>query len=65
MSKKKKSNLPTFFVKSALKEYAKKKGLQVGSDALDRFNEEIGNLLDKAFERTVANKRKTLKPYDF
>ncbi len=65
MSKKKKAKIPTFFVKSALKEYAKANGVQIGSDAYDRFNQEIANLLNAAFERTKNNKRKTLKAYDF
>jgi len=62
---KKKSTTPTFFVKSAMKEYAKKKGVMVGSDSYDALNKSIGKMLDGAFARTKANKRKTLKAQDF
>jgi hypothetical protein len=51
----------TFFVKSAMKAYAKKKGAMVGSDSYDAFNKAIGD----AIARTKANKRKTLKAQDF
>ncbi len=63
MSKKK--GKITFFVKSAIKEYAKSKGLMIGSDSYEAYNIEISQLLDDAFARTKANKRKTLKGYDF
>lgn len=56
---------PTFFVKSAMKEYAKKNSVQVGSDSYEAFNTAIGKMLDEAFSRTTRNKRKTLKAYDF
>jgi len=62
---KKKSKTPAFFVKSAMKEYAKKKGAMVGSDSYDAFNKAIGKMLDGAIARTKANKRKTLKAQDF
>ncbi len=55
----------TFFVKSAMKAYAKKKGAMVGSDSYDAFNKAIGKMLDDAIARTKANKRKTLKAQDF
>jgi histone H3/H4 len=53
-----------FFVKSAIKEYAKSKGYNVGSDSYDALNGEIKAILDAAFKRTKQNKRKTLKAYD-
>ncbi|MHA1959622.1 MAG: DUF1931 domain-containing protein [Candidatus Thorarchaeota archaeon] len=53
-----------FFVKSAIKEYAKAKGFNVGSDSYEALNGEIKALLDAAFRRTKDNKRKTLKAYD-
>ncbi|UCE10492.1 MAG: DUF1931 domain-containing protein [Candidatus Thorarchaeota archaeon] len=56
--------MATYFVKSAIKEYAKKKGFNVGSDTYDRLNKEIESMLDAAFKRTKENKRKTLKAYD-
>jgi hypothetical protein len=53
-----------FFVKSAIKEYAKSKGFNVGSDSYAAIDSEIRALLDAAFKRTRDNKRKTLKAYD-
>lgn len=53
-----------FFVKSAMKEYAKSKGVMIGSDSYEAFNAAIQKLLDASFARTKANKRKTLKGYD-
>ncbi len=61
---KKKEKLPTFFVKSAIKEFAKSQDMMVGSDAYDAINEHIGNMLKAAAFRCKENKRKTLKAYD-
>ena len=61
----KKGKYPTFITKSAIKAYAKKKKLMVGSDSYEALNAAIGRLLDDAADRTKSNKRKTLKGYDF
>jgi histone H3/H4 len=59
-----KKKLPTFIVKSAVKEFAKGKNMMVGSDAYDAINNSIGEMLMKAAGRCKENKRKTLKAYD-
>lgn len=59
-----KAKLPTFFVKSAVKEFAKTQDMMVGSDAYDAINEKIGAMLMAAAGRCKDNKRKTLKAYD-
>ena len=65
MAKKKAATkFPTFFVKSAVKQFAKDNDMMVGSDAYDAINEKIGMMLTKAAQRCKDNKRKTLKAYD-
>ncbi len=65
MAKKKATmKLPTFFVKSAIKEFAKGQDMMVGSDAYDAINAKIGEMLMSAAGRCKENKRKTLKGYD-
>jgi hypothetical protein len=61
---KKSSKYPTFFVKSAIKAFAKEKNMMVGSDAYDAINNKIGKMLEAAAHRCKDNKRKTLKAYD-
>ena len=39
--------------------------MMVGSDAYDAINAKIYAMLEEAAERCKANKRKTLKAYDF
>ncbi|MFW9907417.1 MAG: hypothetical protein ACFFEF_02475 [Candidatus Thorarchaeota archaeon] len=56
--------LPTFVVKSAIKEFAKTNDMMVGSDAYDAINVRIGEMLMTAAGRCKENKRKTLKAYD-
>ena len=60
----KKKAYPTFFVKSAIKTFAKSKDMMVGSDAYDAINDKIGMMLETAAKRCKDNKRKTLKAYD-
>ncbi|NHI83828.1 MAG: DUF1931 domain-containing protein [Candidatus Thorarchaeota archaeon] len=59
-----KKSYPTFFVKSAVKEFAKQNDMMVGSDAYDAINVQIGKMLEAAAVRCKENKRKTLKAYD-
>ena len=61
---KKSTKFPTFFVKSAIKTFAKSQDMMVGSDAYDAINEKIGMMLTSAAKRCKDNKRKTLKAYD-
>ncbi|MFX0055955.1 MAG: hypothetical protein ACFFAX_08680 [Promethearchaeota archaeon] len=59
-----KKKYPTFFVKSAVKAFAKEKNMMVGSDAYEAINMAIGDMLTAAAKRCTDNKRKTLKAYD-
>ena len=59
-----KKKYPTFFVKSAVKAFAKDKNMMVGSDAYEAINTAIGDMLTVAAKRCMDNKRKTLKAYD-
>ncbi len=59
-----KAKFPTFFVKSAVKTFAKDHDMMVGSDAYDAINDKIGSMLMSAAARCKDNKRKTLKAYD-
>ena len=54
------------FVKSRIKSYVKNRGFRVSSEILNgtKLDDIIKSLLDKATERTKANKRKTVKPFD-
>ena len=66
MSKKKKAAKgPDFVVKKAVQDFARKNKMMVGSDAYDAINKAVGALMKEAGDRAKANKRKTLKAYDF
>ena len=54
-----------YVVKKAIGDFAKSKDMMVGSDAYDAINAKIHAMLLVAAERCTANKRKTLKAYDF
>lgn len=54
----------SLFVKKAVREYAKKKNLKVGSDFYQALDDSIKSLINEAGKRAVDNKRKTLKAYD-
>ncbi len=64
MAKKTAAKYPTFFVKSAVKDFAKRNNMMVGSDAYEAINNSIGEMLTAAAKRCKDNKRKTLKAYD-
>ena len=51
-------------VASKVKAYIKSKGLLTASDSLPAINAKVCALIDEAAERTVGNKRSTLKPQD-
>ena len=54
-----------FVVKKAIQDFAKKNKMMVGSDAYAAVDKAVAALLKDAAERCKANKRKTLKGYDF
>lgn len=51
-------------VKSKVREYAKKKKLNLGGDAAEALSREVARLVDRAAERAKANRRSTIKGRD-
>ena len=51
-------------VGSKVKEYIKSKECMTAGDTLEALSDKVRCLLDKAVERTKANKRKTVNPQD-
>jgi len=51
-------------VRSKVKEYAAKKKMRFGGDAIEALSKEVENLIDKAIERAKANGRGTVKGKD-
>jgi len=60
MAKKKES----LIVASKVKAYVKGKKMMTSSDALGALSDRVYDMLDKAIERTKANRRSTVKPQD-
>ncbi|MBA7665325.1 hypothetical protein ES703_73395 [subsurface metagenome] len=60
MAKKKES----LIVASKVKAYIKSKKMMTSSDALGAISDRVYCMLDKAIERTKANRRSTIKPQD-
>ncbi len=60
MAKKKES----LVVDSKVKAYVKSKKMMTSSDALGAISDRVYCKLDKAIERTKANRRSTVKPQD-
>ena len=51
-------------VKSKVREYAKKKKMNLGGDAAEALSKEVVKLVDRAAERAKANRRSTIKGRD-
>ncbi|HLD38992.1 MAG TPA: hypothetical protein VJB05_01620 [archaeon] len=51
-------------VKSKVREYAKKKKVNLGGDAAEALSREVIRLVDRAVERAKANRRSTVKGRD-
>lgn len=60
MAKKKES----LIVASKVKAYIKSKRMMTSSDALGAISDSVYCMLDKAVERTKANRRSTVRPQD-
>ena len=60
MAKKKES----LIVASKVKAYIKSKKMMTASDALEAISDRVYSMLDKAVERTKANRRSTVRPQD-
>ena len=61
MAKKKRESL---IVASKVKAYIKSKDMMTSSDALETISDSVYDMLDKAIERTKANRRSTVKAQD-
>ncbi|MFA5252545.1 MAG: hypothetical protein WC454_08180 [Phycisphaerae bacterium] len=51
-------------VASKIKAYVRSKKMMTSSDALGAISDRVYCMLDKAIERTKANRRSTVKPQD-
>jgi phosphohistidine swiveling domain-containing protein len=51
-------------VASKVKAYIKSKKMMTSSDAIAALSDKVCAILDKAVERTKANRRSTVKPQD-
>ncbi len=51
-------------VRSKVREYAKKKKVNLGGDAAQALSKEVSRLIDRAVERAKANRRSTIKGRD-
>jgi hypothetical protein len=51
-------------VASKVKAYVRSKKMMTSSDALGAISDRVYCMLDKAIERTKANRRSTVKPQD-
>jgi len=60
MAKKKES----LIVASKVRAYIKSKKMMTSTDALGAISDRVYCMLDKAIERTKANRRSTIKPQD-
>ncbi len=54
----------TLIVASKVKAYVKSKKMMTSADALGAISDSVYGMLDKAIERTKANRRSTVKPQD-
>lgn len=54
----------SLIVASKVKAYVRSKKMMTSSDALGAISDKVYCMLDKAIERTKANRRSTVKPQD-
>lgn len=54
----------SLIVASKVKAYVKSKKMMTSADALVAISDRVYCMLDKAIERTKANRRSTVKPQD-
>ena len=60
----KSSKKDVLVVASKVKAYIRSKGMMCSSDAIGAISDCIYSSLDRAIERTKANRRSTVKPHD-
>lgn len=63
-AKKASESKESLIVASKVKAYIKSKGAMTASDSLAALSCRVYCMLDKAIERTMANRRSTVKPQD-
>jgi hypothetical protein len=54
----------SLIVASKVKAYIKSKKMMTASESLEAISDRVYGMLDKAIERTKANRRSTVKPQD-
>ncbi len=54
----------SLIVASKVKAYIKSKKMMTSSDAIGAISDGVYRMLDRAIERTKANRRSTVKPQD-
>lgn len=60
------TNAPeTFLVATRVRAYIASQGLKMSDEAMDELNLQVRSLVDRALQRTRANKRLTIRPQDF
>lgn len=52
-------------VQSKVREYANKKGMRMGADAMARLSDKVRECIDEAANRAKASGRGTIKDRDF
>ena len=64
MTAKKSGKKDALVVASKMKAYIRSKGMMCSADAIQAMSDCVYCCLDKAIERTKANRRSTVKPQD-
>ena len=62
--KAKKAKREILVVGSKVKEYVRGKGLMASGDLLEAISNEVHDIIDRAADRTEANRRSTMRPQD-
>lgn len=55
---------PDFIVGSRVRSYVSKHDLKLSEETLAAINQRVQQMIDRAMERTRANKRLTVRPHD-
>lgn len=58
------TNSYMFLVNSRIRSYISDQGLKLSEETIEVLNSKIQQILNQAIERTRANKRLTVRPYD-
>ncbi|MBW7857990.1 MAG: hypothetical protein H3C43_06830 [Leptonema sp. (in: Bacteria)] len=58
------ADLPVFLVNSRIRNYISEQGLKLSEETVDALNTRVQQIINQAIERTRANKRLTVRPYD-